>query len=186
MKTRLDVLQLLKEWVKSESLRKHCFAVASAMEGYAKKRNLSENEIEVYWTTGLLHDLDYERYPDINIHPIKGCEELRKREYSEEIIESILGHNNATGIKRYSLMAKTLFAVDEISGLIMALSKVRLGGFDGMTSKSVSKAMKKKDFAATISREDIEKGIEELEVNREEHFELVIKSLADINFDLIV
>ncbi|OIO80243.1 hypothetical protein AUJ84_04330 [Candidatus Pacearchaeota archaeon CG1_02_32_132] len=185
MKTRKESLQLLKEWVKSESLRNHCLAVASTMEGYAKKRNLDMEEIDMYWITGLLHDLDYERYPDINVHPIKGCQELRKRKYPEEIIEAILGHNNATGIKRYSLMAKTLFAVDEISGLIVALSKVRPLRFEGMNAKTVEKVMKKKDFAAAINREEIEKGIIELEVERGEHFEIVIEAVNNMNCDLI-
>lgn len=185
MKTREEALELLKEWVQSGSLRKHCLAVASAMEGYAKKRNLDGEETDIHWITGLLHDMDYERYPDINIHPIKACEELRKEGYPEEIIEAILGHNNATGIKRYSLMAKTLFAVDELSGLLVALSKVRPAGFSGMTVESVEKALKKKDFAAAVSREEIEKGIEELGANKEEHFELLIESLGRMDESLI-
>ncbi|NCO11562.1 HAD family hydrolase [Candidatus Pacearchaeota archaeon CG_4_9_14_0_2_um_filter_39_13] len=180
MKTRSDALQLLKEWVQSESLRNHCLAVACAMEGYAKKMSLRKEESDIYWITGLLHDMDYERYPDISIHPIKGCEELRKEGYPEEIIEAILGHNEATGIKRYTKMAKTLFAVDELSGLIVALSKVRPSGFSGMNAKSVDKVMRKKDFAANINRDDIRKGMDEIGVSQDEHFQTVIDSLSNM------
>ena len=243
MKTRQEALSLLHEWVKSESLKKHCLSVAAAMEGYAKKYwdegkidiasfinsptnpyayaaklsekeqdikeqddkikegnysinnksknnkgNLSEQEkqaiIDKYWITGLLHDFDWEKYPTLQEHPIKGCTRLRELEYDEEIIEAILGHNKATGIPRRSLMAKTLFAVDELCGLIIALAYVRPGNFDGMSAQSVKKAIKKKDFAANISREDIAQGIKELEVNENEHLETVIKSLSETKKEL--
>jgi len=184
MRIREEARALLYEWVKSESLRKHCLSVAVAMAGYAKKLNLSDDEIELYWMSGLLHDLDYERFPDINVHPIEGCKELRRREFDEEIITAILGHNEKTGIKRYGKMAKTLFAVDELCGLIMALAKVRPENFEVMSSESVKKAMKKKDFAAAINREDIQKGIVELEVSEDEHFELVINSLKESKGEL--
>lgn len=177
MKTRQDALELLYLWVKSESLRWHCKSVAAAMEGYAEK--FGEDK-EKWFICGLLHDFDYEKYPDINIHPIKGCEELEKLGYDKDIIEAIMGHNEVTGVERKSEMAKTLFAVDELSGLIVALSKVRPQGFEGMSAKSVEKALKKKDFAAAISREDIEKGITGLNVDRKEHFDLVIKSLSSL------
>lgn len=201
---REDAIKPLHEWVQSESLRRHCFAVACAMEGYAEKylkedklpenndNKLSDNGmknnnllmednnkiVDNWWMCGLLHDFDYEKYPDINLHPKKGCEELEKLGYDKEIIEAIMGHNSATGVKRSSLMAKVLFAVDELCGLIVALSKVRPNGFEGMSAESVEKALKKKDFAAAISREDIEKGILELGADRKEHFNLVIKSLV--------
>ena len=184
MRIREEARALLYEWVKSESLRKHCLSVAAAMAGYAKKLKLSDDEIELYWMTGLLHDLDYERFSDINIHPIEGCKELRRREFDEEIITAILGHNEKTGIKRYGKMAKTLFAVDELCGLVMALAKVRSGNFEGMSSESVKKAMKKKDFAAAINRKDIKQGIQELGVNEDEHFEIVIRALKICKKDL--
>ena len=184
MRTRKEAVELLQEWVRSDSLRKHCVAVASAMEGYTKKFDVDADDIDVWWITGLLHDLDYERFPDINVHPIEGCKELRKREYDERILEAILGHNEKTGIKRYSKMAKTLFAVDELCGLIMALAKVRPENFEGMTSESVKKAMKKKEFAASINREDILRGIQELGVNEDEHYILVVESLNNVKVDL--
>jgi predicted hydrolase (HD superfamily) len=135
----------------------------------------------------LLHDFDWERYPTLEEHPIEGCKKLRENGYDEDIIEAILGHNKATGIKRRSLMAKTLFAVDELSGLIVALARVRPGDFEGMSAKSVKKAMKKKDFAAAINRDDIRLGIEELGIGEEEKdgfFELVVKALDGKKRDL--
>ena len=194
MKTRSDAKQLLEEWVSSESLRKHCLSVAASMEAYAKKF-LEEGklsavetaaEIDKWFICGLLHDFDWERFPTLEEHPIKGCEELRKRGYGEDIIEAILGHNKATGIPRRSLMAKTLFAVDELSGLVVALGRVRPGNFEGMTAKSVRKAMKKKDFAAAINREDIIQGMEELglkeddDEGRSAHIELIIGALSEL------
>ena len=172
--TRQDAINLLHEWVKSESLRKHCLAVASAMEGYAIKNNMNK---ESWFICGLLHDFDWERFPNIELHPVEGCKKLRELKCDEEIIEAIMGHNSATGVQRKSLMAKTLFAVDELCGLIVALAKVRPNGFEGMNANSVKKAVKKKDFAAAINREDISDGIVELEVDEDEHFELVIDSL---------
>ena len=182
MKTRSEARELLGDWVKSESLKRHCLGVAACMEAYAKRKGLGENEVDKWYICGLLHDFDWERYPDLNTHPIKGCEKLKKLEYDEDIITAILGHNVKTGVRRYSLLAKTLFAVDELSGLVVALARVRPGNFDGMSAKSVKKAMKKKDFAAAIDRKDIQLGIEELGINDDEgrdgHFELVIKALS--------
>jgi len=185
MKTRADALKLLEEWVSSESLRRHCLGVAACMEAYAKKNKLSDEEIDKYWITGLLHDFDWERYPTLEEHPKKGCEELEKQGYDESIINAIMGHNVYHGIPRESLMAKTLFAVDELSGLVVALARVRPGNFDGMSTKSVRKVMKKKDFAAAINREDIVQGMQELGLKEEDvegrssHFELVIRALSD-------
>jgi len=181
MKTRQDALNLLHEWVSSESLRKHCLSVAASMEKYAEKFGEDKDK---WYICGLLHDFDWERYPNIDEHPIKGCEKLREEGYDEDIITAILGHNAKTGIKRYSLMAKTLFAVDELSGLIVALAHVRPENFVGMTAKSVRKALKKKDFAAAISRDDIRKGIEELGVEENSHFDIVITALNGIKENL--
>ena len=181
---------MLEEWVKSESLRRHCLGVAVCMEAYAKKKGLSEPDVDKWYICGLLHDFDWEKFPDIDTHPIKGCERLRELGYDEDIITSILSHNAKTGIKRHSDMAKTLFAVDELSGLVIALARVRPGNFDGMTPKSVKKAMKKKDFAAAINRDDIRLGMEELGLDendfvaRDAHFELVIKALSSVKKEL--
>jgi predicted hydrolase (HD superfamily) len=174
---RVQAVALLHEWVSSESLRKHCYAVAAAMEGYAIKHRLSEKEIDEWYIAGLLHDMDYEKFPTLDKHPFEGVRVLGEKGYSHEIIEAILGHGNHTNVKRESLMAKTLFAVDELSGLLVALSKVKADGFATMTAESVEKALKKKGFAAAVNREDIEQGIRELGVERESHFTCVIQSL---------
>jgi putative nucleotidyltransferase with HDIG domain len=187
MLKRQEALNLLHEWVKSDSLRRHCLSVAAAMEGYAKKYDLSAEEADKWFICGLLHDFDWERNPTLEEHPKKGCEELRKLGYDNEIIEAIMGHGNHTGVKRDSIMSKTLFAVDELSGLIVALARVRPGNFDGMSAKSVKKAMKKKDFAAAINRDDIKQGIEELGIKEEDmdgHFEIVINALSGIKEEL--
>lgn len=183
-KVREFSLELLHEWVSSDSLRKHCYAVAAAMEEYAMKNKLPREEIDKWWICGLLHDFDYEKFPSMEKHPFEGVKILREKNYDEKIVNAIIGHGNHTGVKRESDMAKTLFAVDELCGLIMALAKVRPGNFDGMNANSVKKAMKKKDFAAAINREDIKQGIQELGVNEDEHFEIVIRALKICKKDL--
>ncbi len=175
-----EALDILKEFVKSESLRNHCMSVAKAMEFYARKKGLREEDVENWKVCGLLHDFDWEIHPSIEEHPVKGQHILRERGVSEEIVQAILGHGNHTGVKRESDMAKTLFAVDELSGLIVAISKVRPGGFSGMRAESVVKAMKKKDFASAINREDILQGIREIEIDMKEHFENVINALSKV------
>lgn len=172
--TRTDAISLLHEHVQSESLRRHCYAVAAAMEAYAAF--FKENH-DMYWIAGLLHDFDYERFPTLEQHPFEGVKILKEQAYSQEIIDAILGHGDHTGVPRVSNMAKSLFAVDELCGLLMALAKVRQDNFTTMTAESAEKALKKKGFAAAINRSDIEKGIVELGVERKEHFERVIAAL---------
>lgn len=144
------------------------------MRAYA--HHFGEDE-ESWAIAGLLHDFDYERYPTLEDHPYKGANVLKVEGYSQDIIQAILGHANHTGVARESLMARTLFAVDELSGFVIALAKVRPGNFDGMDAQSVDRALKKKKFAAAISRDDIEQGIRELGVDRNEHFTKVIAAL---------
>ncbi len=175
MPSRQDALTLLQEYVQSESLRLHCLAVACAMESYAFFFN--ENT-DLYWITGLLHDFDYERFPTLEQHPFQGSKILREKGYPAEIIDAILGHGDHTGVPRISNLAKALFAVDELSGLLVALAKVRADHFRTMSSDSVEKALKKKGFAAAVNRADIQKGIQELGVDRKEHFEQCIASLS--------
>lgn len=171
---RSSALALLHEHVQSESLRRHCLAVAYAMEAYA---SFFKENAETYWIAGLLHDVDYERFPTLEQHPFEGVKILREKRYPAEIIEAILGHGDHTGVPRTSNMAKSLFAVDEICGLLIALAKVRTDNFETMTAESVEKALKKKGFAAAINRLDIEKGIQELGADRKEHFERCIAAL---------
>ena len=167
-----DAQELLYAYVSSESLRRHCFAVSYSMREYAK--HFHEDE-ELWAIAGLLHDFDYEQFPEN--HPYNGIEILKEKKYPEEIIDAILGHVESTGISRVSLMAKTLFAVDELSGFTVALSRVRPDKFVGMTSESIEKALLKKSFAQNVNREEISKGILELGISHSEHFARVIDAL---------
>lgn len=175
MINRENALSLFKDYVKSDSIRKHCYAVAASMEEYAEKYGEDKDK---WWITGLLHDFDYEKYPTIPEHVTEGVKILKEKGYPHEIIEAIQGHAEYTGVPRKSLMAKCLFAVDELSGFVVALAKVKKG-FQ-MDAESVKKALKKRGFAAAINRDDIEKGIMELGVSKEEHFNLVIRALGRI------
>ncbi|MEK6825355.1 MAG: HD domain-containing protein [Nanoarchaeota archaeon] len=176
MISRDDATKLLHEHVQSDSLRKHCLAVAYACEAYA---DYFQADRDLWFATGLLHDFDYEEFPTKEHHPFEGVKILKDKGYPAEIIEAILGHAEYSGVKRASNLAKTLFAVDELSGFIVALAKVRPGNFEGMSSDSVKKALKKKGFAEAISREDITKGIQELNIPDNQHFERVINALRD-------
>jgi len=137
-----------------------------------------------FWICGLLHDFDFEKYPTLEQHPSEGVKVLKELGYDEEILEAIMGHGNHTGVKRESVMAKVLFGVDELSGFVTAVARVRPANFEGMKPKSVKKKLKEKSFAAAISRDDINQGIEELGVDRDEHIELVIGALEKIKEDL--
>ena len=169
--TRQDAINILHEYVSSDSLRRHCMAVAIAMEAYAEKYNENKDK---WWICGLLHDFDYEKYSTIPEHVTEGVRILKDKGYDKDIIEAIQGHAEYLGILRNTMMAKCLFAVDELSGFLVALAKVRQDKFETMNAESVNKGLKKKGFAAAINRDDIERGITELGLNREEHFNTVI------------
>jgi putative nucleotidyltransferase with HDIG domain len=173
---REQALALLVEYVPSVSLQNHCKAVEAAMSAYAKKYNEEE---ELWRVCGLLHDFDYEKFPDE--HPFKGVEILKEKGYPDEIIQAILGHATYSGVARVTQMAKCLFAVDELSGFIVACARVRPEGFKGMKPKSVKKKLKVKSFAAQVSREEIDQGIEELGVDKDEHINLIIDALSEIS-----
>ncbi len=174
---REEALGLLKEYVKSESLFNHCLCVEASMRAYAKKYN---QDLDLWGIAGLLHDFDYERFPDE--HPIPGVEILKKRKYSESIIRAILSHaHERTKVMPQTILDKALIAVDELSGLITALAKVRPDRYNGMNADSVEKALKKKGFAEKINRSEIETGIKQLNVDRKEHFELIIEALKKLN-----
>lgn len=179
--TRAEARELLNEWVVSESLRRHCLAVEAAMRAMARHYG---GEEERWGIAGLLHDFDYERYPDPRDHPLRGVEELRARGYPEDVIEAILGHASYSGVPRASRMAKCLFAVDELSGFLLALARVRPRGFVGMEPESVEKNLKKKGFAAAINREEIARSIEELGADRREHLARVIAALGEVAGEL--
>ena len=168
--------ELLCEWTASDSLRKHALAVEASMRAYA--RIWGEDE-ERYAITGLVHDLDYERFPDAETgHPRMGIAELRERGYPEDVIEAVAGHADYLEVPRETRLAKTLYGVDELSGFVMACALVRPTGIEGIKVKSVRKKLKQPSFAAKVDREQIRRGIAELRVEEGEHIAVVIEALA--------
>src|SRR5213592_3803311 len=168
---------LLTEWVSSPSLRRHCLAVETAMRAYAERFG---EDAELWSVVGLVHDMDYERYPDLETgHPRHALEELKARGYPPEVIAAVAGHADFMNVPRETRLAKTLYAVDELSGFIAACALVRPTGIEGMKPKSVRKKLKQPSFAAKVDREQIRRGIEELGVDENEHIALVIAALAE-------
>ena len=147
--SRDDAWVLVTEWVQSDSLRKHLLGVEAAMVAYARKQGADE---ELYAVTALVHDLDYERYPDLETgHPRHALRELEEKGYPQEVIDAVAGHAEFLNVPRESEMAKTLYAVDELSGFIAACALVRPTGIEGMKPKSVKKKLKQPSFAAARS-----------------------------------
>lgn len=178
MKTREEAYRLLTEYTKKEALIKHALAVEAAMRAYARKFNEDE---EAWGIVGLLHDFDYEKYPTKEDHPYRGAEILREKGYPEEWIEAILGHAEHTGVPRKTLMAKTLFSVDELCGFITAVAYVRpTRKIAEVKVKSVKKKLKDKAFARQVNREEILQGAQELGIPLDEHIEFVIKAMQGI------
>lgn len=173
---REESWELLCEWTKSDSLRKHMLAVEAAMRAYARK--FGEDE-EKWGITGLLHDMDYEKHPTPAEHPMVGVRELESRGCPEDVIEAIKGHADYLDVPRETLMAKTLYAVDELSGFVTACALVRPEGLEGLRAKSVRKKMKQKTFAASVNREDIVRGAEELALDLNEHIDFIVAALHE-------
>lgn len=172
---RDEALTLLFEYTKGDSLRKHAFAVDIAMRAYAKKFFQNESE---WGIVGLLHDFDYEMFPTMNDHPLKGSEILRDKGYSEEIRTAILGHASYTNVPRETLLAKALFACDEISGLLTACALVKPNkSMAEVELASVKRKMKDKGFARAVNRDDIRVGAEEIGIPLDEHIQFVIDAL---------
>jgi putative nucleotidyltransferase with HDIG domain len=171
---RESVLQLLCEYTKSDSLRKHALAVEACMRACARKFGEDEDKWAI---TGLIHDFDYEMYPNAPDHPLKGSEILKEHGFSDEIRTAILGHADYTGVARDTLMSKALFACDELAGFITACSYVRPDKIASLEAKSVRKRMKDKAFARAVNREDIIKGAEELGVPLDEHIAFCIEAM---------
>jgi len=177
---REDALALLFEFTESDSLRKHAFAVEAAMRAYAKEYGEDE---ELWGSIGLIHDFDYEKYPDE--HPAKGNEILTERGIPEAIRKTILGHATFTGVPRDTLIAKVLYAVDELCGFITAVTLVRPNrSVSEVSPKSVKKKMKDKRFAAKVNREEIRGGAEELGVEFDAHVQRVVQAMSGIATDL--
>ena len=168
-------LNLLKEYTKSQSLLKHAFAVESCVRAYAEKFG---EDVEFWGNVALLHDFDYEKYPSAEEHPYKGAEILRSLGFSEEFITAILSHADYTGVKRMTLLQKTLFACDELAGFLTAVAYVRPSkSIDEVDVKSVKKKMKDKAFAKAVSREDIINGASELGIDLDGHISFCIEAM---------
>ena len=182
MGTREVSWAILTEHTKSDSLRKHAVAVEILMRAYAAKY---DEDVETWGMVGLLHDFDYEMYPTIPDHPLKGAAILRERGYPEDIIHAICSHADAAAFPRNTLMARVLFACDELAGFLTASALVRPGkSILGMEAKSVKKKLKDKAFARSVNREDILQGAGELGVDLEEHITFCIQALEKRASDL--
>jgi putative nucleotidyltransferase with HDIG domain len=179
MPVREDAYRFMTEHVKNENLQKHMLSVEVAMRFYARKYGEDE---ELWAMTGLLHDCDYEEYPDLREHTQVAAGWLREGGYDERIIYAILAHNdlNAQTHPRTSLLSKALYACDEITGMITATALVRQKTLPGLPVSSVRKKMKTKGFAAGVNREDLVKGAEELGVDLDEHIAFVIEAMSNI------
>jgi predicted hydrolase (HD superfamily) len=169
-----DALNLMHEYTKSDALRKHMYAVEAAMRAYARK--YAEDE-EKWAMVGVLHDFDYEMHPTIPDHPLKGSEILKSKGYSDDIRNAILGHASFSNVPRESLMAKVLYACDELCGFITAVAVIRPNKISDLEVSSVKKKLKDKAFAKNVSREDINIGITELNIPLEEHIKFVIEAM---------
>jgi putative nucleotidyltransferase with HDIG domain len=173
---------LVCEWTESGSLRRHMLAVEAAMRAYAPRFG---GDVELWGLTGLLHDLDYERYPDLEDgHPRYAMSELSVRGYPAELVRAVASHADYLGVARETPMEKALYAVDELSGFILACAYVRPERLHGMT-KSVKKKLKQPSFAAAVGREELLHGAAELGVDFDEHIEFVIAALAARSEELI-
>src|SRR3990172_7998626 len=173
---------ILNEYTKSESLIKHALAVETCVRAYAKKFNQDE---EFWGNVALLHDFDYEMYPNEQEHPFKGSEILKENGFNEEFRNAILSHANYSGIPRETLLHKVLFACDELAGFITAVTYVRPSkSVDEVEVNSVKKKMKDKAFAKNVSREDINKGAELLNIPLEEHIQLCINAMKENKTEL--
>ena len=183
--TRDEAWELLTEWVQSPSLRRHCRCVEICMRAYAEESATGtadevRGRIETWGLAGLLHDADYERHPDMDAddgHPRTIMAELERRGEDPAVVRAIASHADFLGVSRDSPMEKTLFAVDELSGFIVACAAVRPEGIHGMTPKSVKKKLKQPSFAAAVNRDDVRHGAEELDVDFDEHVRFVVAAL---------
>jgi putative nucleotidyltransferase with HDIG domain len=181
--SRQDAWDLLCEWTESDSLRRHMLAVEAAMRVYAPR---FDGDVDLWGLTGLLHDLDYERYPNLEDgHPRYALRELEARGYPPELVRAVASHADFLGVSRDSPMEKCLFAVDELCGFILAVAYVRPERLQGMTPKSVKKKLKQPSFAAAVNREELVHGAEGLGVDFDEHLTIVIGALAEKQDELM-
>lgn len=175
---RADAFALLNEFVKDQSLVRHMLAVEAAMRAYARKHDADE---ETWGIVGLLHDFDYERWPDPPNHPLKGAEILKERGYPDEVIYAIKSHADyLPDCPRVHLVDKALYACDELAGLITAAALVRPGGLADLAASSVLKKMKSKGFARSVNRDDIARGAQDFGVDLAEHVQFVIDAMKPL------
>lgn len=177
--TREQAWELLCEWTQSDSLRKHALGVEAAMRAYAQRLGGDE---ERWAVTGLVHDLDYERHPELddteNGHPRTALRVLEELDWPRDVIDAVAGHATFLEVPRETQMAKALFAVDELSGFVAACALVRPTGLEGMKPKSVRKKLKQPSFASGVDREEVRQGAEELGVDFDEHVAFVIEAMT--------
>lgn len=175
MRDREYCLSILIEYTKNESLLKHAYAVETCVKAYAEKFN---EDVDYWSCVALLHDFDYEMFPTAEEHPYKGSDILKEKGFSEDFRNTILSHADYTGIPRETLLAKVLFACDELAGFITAVAYVRPSrSVDEVELKSVTKKMKDKAFARAVNREDIHKGVAELGIPLDEHIQFCIDAM---------
>ncbi len=180
--TREEAWLLFCEWTESDSLRKHVLGVEAAMVAYARRDGEDE---ELWAATGILHDLDYERHPDLETgHPRIALDLFREKEYPAELIDAVAGHADFLGVPRETKLARTLYAVDELSGFVAACALVRPTGIEGMTPKSVKKKLKTPAFAAGVNRDEVRRGAEELGEDFDEHVRTVIAAMQERSEEL--
>jgi putative nucleotidyltransferase with HDIG domain len=180
--SRDQAWDLFCSWTESESLRRHVLAVEAAMRAYA--RRFGEDE-ETWGLVGMLHDLDYEKHPDLETgHPRMALKELEQQGFSPEFVRAVASHADFLEVPRETAMEKTLYAVDELCGFVMACAYVRPEGIHGMTPKSVKKKMKTPAFAAAVDRDALREGASELGVDFDEHLAFVIAALDERSTEL--
>ncbi|HKR02002.1 MAG TPA: HD domain-containing protein [Pyrinomonadaceae bacterium] len=185
MPDRKDAWELLCEYTKGDSLRKHALAVEAAMRACAARYGGADADPDEWGMTGLLHDFDYEMFPSADEHPFKGAVIMCGRGYPDRIIRAIMGHATYTGVPRDTDMARALFATDELCGFLVACALVRPSrSLDDMEVSSVKKKLKDKAFARTVNRDDIRQGVAELGVEMDEHIRFVIDALRPVQEEI--
>lgn len=185
MPDRNEAWELLCEYTKGDSLRKHAVAVETAMRACAQRYGEPNADADEWGIVGLLHDFDYEMFPGPDQHPFTGANILCGRGYSERVIRAIMGHATYTGVPRDTTMARALFATDELCGFLVACALVRpTKSLDDLEVSSVKKKLKDKAFARSVNRDDIKQGVEELVVDADEHIRFVIDALRPVQVQI--
>jgi len=185
MPTRAEAWELLCEYTKGESLRRHALAVEVAMRACAPRYGGSDADVDEWGITGLLHDFDYEMFPTEHEHPYKGANIMCGRGYPDRMIRAIMGHAPYTGVARDTKMARALFAVDELCGFLVACALVRPAkSLDDLEVSSVKKKLKDKAFARSVNRDDIHQSVEELGIALDEHIRFIIDALQPLQKEI--